>query len=438
MTDNIPNTSPYHTFEDLPEIVRNGFKIVAEQQNFTNPSFTIALGSNVGDGMMSEMLKVTISSTKINKQGEHVPDKVLKVICKMPPASKTRREFQRTFVVFKREIEVYTKYFPFLKEYQAEKELKEEDQFKEFPKCYYGAYDEATGDAFIILEDLRDNGFIMEKKSLPLTYEHCRLVFGIFGKLHGLSLAAQQDRKEMFLEIRQNFTDLVYYMMLDKHMKEVWEQSFENARKLLNEDDVEIKIALQNLQDNLESYFKQLLLDVSCSPFAVINHGDSSLNNFMFKKDNNGKLDQISFIDWQNARYNSPVLDISYFLFTSTDKKLRDQYLDELLSHYYHTLSDTVKKLGYDSNKLFPYEKLMGQMKFYGKYGFLISLILVPFMAVPADELPDLNARFQEWKESGRLDQDSELMQVVNPTRNVVVEKRVVDNIRDAMRLGFL
>lgn len=72
--------------------------------------------------------------------------------------------------------------------------------------------------------------------------------------------------------------------------------------------------------------------------------GDVWINNTMFRYDDNGKPIQVKLIDWQFARYASPVVDIILCLLSCTRKELRDKHYDELVMIYYESLSSFLKR----------------------------------------------------------------------------------------------
>lgn len=78
----------------------------------------------------------------------------------------------------------------------------------------------------------------------------------------------------------------------------------------------------------------------------------------------------IKIIDFQVSRYTTPVVDLSYFLGCSTDRKLRE-HLPELLLDYYKTLMEEIRCLGHDSPEtLYPYEAFTRHCATHMKFGF--------------------------------------------------------------------
>lgn len=423
------------SWEELPPIVKNGFEVVAKNEGFENYSFTIAPGSNVGDGFMSVMLKVVISGARVI-DGTRKLNQTLQVICKMPPVSAERREMQMSKDAFRREIYIYTEYLPYLVEFQKSKGIAIEDQFFHFPKCYYGTIDENTGDAIIIMEDLREGKYSMYPKTKPMTYEYCRFVMEAFGKYHGLSLAIQKSNPARFDRFRYAVPDFMHLIMLDEPIQPMWDSGFGTSLSALGDSDEDKDVRERVL--NLKANTREILLDFALNtgyPYSVITHGDAWINNFMFLHDVNGKPRQIVMLDWQIARYGSPVLDLTYFLFISTDKALRDKYWNQLIGLYYDTLTNTINQAGLDGRQVFPFEELQRQLKYYGRYGLLMSLMLVPFMQIPSNEMPDMDDSIKVMKEDGI--EASGWMELLKP-KDDGTQQRVADIFRDGKRLGMI
>lgn len=97
---------------------------------------------------------------------------------------------------------------------------------------------------------------------------------------------------------------------------------------------------------------------------------------------------KIVLLDWQVSRYCSPVLDLVYFFFVCTDREFRSQHYDEFLKIYYRSLQDLLDSLGGDTKTQFPFTSLHQQLKQFGKYGVIMSTLLIPMMATKSEELP--------------------------------------------------
>lgn len=91
-------------------------------------------------------------------------------------------------------------------------------------------------------------------------------------------------------------------------------------------------------------------------------------------------MENVCFIDWQFSRYSSPAPDVLYHIFSSTRKQLRDENYSELIQFYYGVLSDTIKKLGSDPEKIFRFSDLEIELKASGKFILIMGTLVVLYV----------------------------------------------------------
>lgn len=91
------------------------------------------------------------------------------------------------------------------------------------------------------------------------------------------------------------------------------------------------------------------------APTSVISHGDVWAPNFLIRASEAQNCVAL-MLDFQLSRCASPVLDTSFFIYTCTEKKLRDNHYEELLKIYHRELSRSISLLGSDPQKLYPWE----------------------------------------------------------------------------------
>lgn len=144
---------------------------------------------------------------------------------------------------------------------------------------------------------------------------------------------------------------------------------------------------------------------------------------------------RICLIDFQIARCASPVLDLVYFLFTSTTKELRDKHLEEVLSIYHTALSATVNALDSDAERLFSYAEFRRQWRQFGKYGVLIAPMLLQVITAAPEDLPDMDQMADEREANGG---EMESQMFVSKRTEHVYQKRMSDVLRDADAYGLL
>lgn len=106
--------------------------------------------------------------------------------------------------------------------------------------------------------------------------------------------------------------------------------------------------------------------------FNCLCHSDLWTNNIMFNNslplENNALL-----IDFQMVHAGSPVLDISYTLFSSSEVSARENEFDFLLSYYHDKLSFMLNQLGY-KNEIPTLDFLSNQMLLRGIYGVPLGI----------------------------------------------------------------
>lgn len=114
------------------------------------------------------------------------------------------------------------------------------------------------------------------------------------------------------------------------------------------------------------------------------------------------ELDSMCFLDWQISRYCPSVIDLIYYIFTATDAEFRQQHYETLLKTYHFSLSEMIRKLGSDPDKLYTYENLKSQLKKFGKYALVCAPMIIQIMVASA-------------KDIGNMDDYSEMIRSENP-----------------------
>lgn len=142
------------------------------------------------------------------------------------------------------------------------------------------------------------------------------------------------------------------------------------------------------------------------------------------------------FLDWQMLRPSSPVLDLVYFLFTSTHKPLRDEHYDSLLQIYYTILADTINAAGSDSTKLFTFDDFQEQLKLYGKYALLMAPMLLDIITADPKDIPDLDVMAEQMSDNTNIAENMEtFMNMMG--KPLLYNVRMRDVIKDVIAYGY-
>lgn len=407
----------------IPDYLQTLLETIATREGFSNGyQINSRPGSNVGDGFQGLMLSVVISGRRGAIKDELV------LICKIPPVSELRRKF--TVRPFKQEIAAYETLLPALGQFQRDKGIAEADGFFAWPKCYGTYADEERFEFAIVLEDLRHQGFRMWNKYEPIDYQHVRLALSQLGKLHAISFALRQQQPEVFAQFRSIGSSIFDMMDATPGALEFFEKSFDRAIETLQPDDTDEKRKMAHMRRNFKTFFRLATSDGEAEPFTVFCHGDFWNNNLMFQYASSESLQpqRAVLIDWQQSQYCSPVTDLSYFLYTSTEQSLRTAHFAGMLRVYHESLADLLHRLGGSADAQFSQNDLHRQLNTFGVYGLIMAPITVQVVTVKPEDLPDMDAMTEE-----NLD-DFDFMVNGSPDAYKV---RVRDVVRDVVARGI-
>lgn len=106
--------------------------------------------------------------------------------------------------------------------------------------------------------------------------------------------------------------------------------------------------------------------------------------------------DDVRFLDWQIIRYGTLALDVLYIIFSSTDKALRDKEYHYLIALYHKSMSNMVKLLGSDPEKLCSLENLKNELKRYGYIVPMMTPMLIQMSQSDSSEMPTSDATSTE------------------------------------------
>lgn len=142
------------------------------------------------------------------------------------------------------------------------------------------------------------------------------------------------------------------------------------------------------------------------------------------------EVDKLCLVDWQLTRYASPVLDVLHYVFTATDKQLRDEHYPSLLQLYYSTIAANIEKLGSDPQLLFSYDDFSQQLQTFGVYALVASPFMIQIALANPNDLNDL-------EKTDASEEKIEMFRNYNETSLMKFKKRVVDVVSDCIALGY-
>ncbi|XP_063932922.1 uncharacterized protein LOC135144775 isoform X2 [Zophobas morio] len=289
--------------------------------------------------------------------------------------------------VFLNEIYMYETIFPYFSKFQQEKGIKA--PFDSFPKCY-GSFTTENMEV-IVLENLKRIGYELWPKRDPLSRKHIDMVVTQYGKFHAISLALQKERPAEFQEFVDTLTKLLKKFEITDNVKTLLSTPVIESYELLKNDlKNDILQKWKGLKDEVDSFYKKS--PDTLPGLKVISHSDCWNNNFMYlhqKGDLKIPL-KVAFLDWQMAKYMSPIMDLSYFLFSCISEEDLEE-LDDILITYHKSFINQLHELGVkDPRVVYPLRQLLNDWKSYSKYGVLSASLVLKIIHTGKDEVKDI------------------------------------------------
>lgn len=106
-----------------------------------------------------------------------------------------------------------------------------------------------------------------------------------------------------------------------------------------------------------------LVCDRKQAPTSIICAGDCWAPNFLVRDIGQNKKEAL-LLDFQLACTASPCTDLSFLIYSCTEKQFRDQHFDNILKTYHSLLSDAIRTLGSDPEKIYPWDLFMKEVNF--------------------------------------------------------------------------
>lgn len=313
--------------------------------------------------------------------------------CMVP--GETNGEFFDVDAQADNEVNMYNKVFPFFQKLASGSDVPVGDVF---PKSYWARSHWNGVLSLTVMEDLREKGFRLAKERTALDREHVVLALRAIGRMHAWSYAAKARCRDEFLQrvvplLRESCYNERWRVEMAPMMKRVVHRGIDLLEERLRQDGDTARLAkLRRMSDVVGDVYSVMTgASAPREPVAVIAHGDFCRNNMQFRYGEGGRPEEVCLFDFQNSKYCSPALDLSFFLFMNTSPELRATQWDALLQEYYDSLRSTVDRLleGHDVHPDFVMPTLQtvrDELKSHALYGYVIVAFFLPQMMTPPEE----------------------------------------------------
>lgn len=153
---------------------------------------------------------------------------------------------------------------------------------------------------------------------------------------------------------------------------------------------------MRNFARNVETIITKLYEDVrtvmkpSTKYRNVVVHRDIWNNNMLLKTQSDGKVHAV-IIDYQTVLYCPGMLDLSSLMYFNSTRNFRDNYLKNILEHYYEFLGMELKTEGIDISIVY-YDKsvMLDSYEDSILFGITQSCLIVPIIAMNREKREQL------------------------------------------------
>ena len=255
-----------------------------------------------GAGFMGQLAQLTL---QYDRPEEGAPRSL---IAKLPATAPENREVAMFFRFYEREVNFYD-------------QIAERVELRT-PRRYHSAFDPATGDYVLLLEDLAPA--VVGDQLAGCRVEQARLAIGELAKFHA---TWWQHPKLPELTWMPSIADDWYIESVEESYADAWKPFTEHFGQHLSRK-------LRRVAEEFVKHIRAFMLDFGSPPSTII-HGDYRLDNLFFGAPGG---DPLAVIDWQISSRGRGIFDVAYFTagtLPPADRKAKER---DLVRMYHDTL----------------------------------------------------------------------------------------------------
>ena len=240
---------------------------IVKRHGFKNPEITFSTGSAIGDGFIGVTSAISLKDA----------DKELKIFAKVAPTVESFRTSLNIRQIFLSEIYFYENVYSTLSTFYVDKMGV---PLKIAPESYQTSTEEMK--EMILMEDLKDAGFVQQDKGVVMNREHLSMVIMTYAKYHATSLALRDQKPDVFGAVVKNLTNETAEMFDKLGVDKLFIEGFQDAISCFDENkDSEIVDKLGKACDRFIAMMREK--ETVVSEYSTFIHGDCWSGNMMFK-----------------------------------------------------------------------------------------------------------------------------------------------------------
>ncbi|KAG0714974.1 hypothetical protein GWK47_013009 [Chionoecetes opilio] len=303
------------------------------------------VSEDLGDGYNSQVVFFSVDTTEREETSSPDVKKTYHLVAKLLKENPQFKVLNKKFKIGLKEYLVYTDLISNLNNILSVK-APEVPQIS-LPKLIYG---KCTSNEFaLVMENLQHAGYEMNDKRKGFDAEQLMAAVKRIAIVHAVSsvfLQTADTSKYSCFPTAQEYMNTLNIMM---------GVSLEISIEFLksSKENEELGKKIESCKSSLLEKASAALL--SDYPVKCLAHGDLWNNNIMLKysdaPDEQKIIEEVKIIDWGNTSWGPPIFDLQYLVHTSTNRAVRKENLDEVLSHYHSTFMTLTTQLGYPPGK---------------------------------------------------------------------------------------
>lgn len=255
---------------DCPDYIREELDRICGEREYQNVSYRFETGKEIGEGFTSKIVRVIITASNIKKP--------VWLLYKVAPDKEKMREDLKTTSTFNHERNFYTTMVTDLESFQED--LPVADKFRVYPKCLSAVANPQHGHYFLILEDLKAEGFQNWPKEEVAEVENVKLALRQIGRYHGLFVAMREKNRIMFDKFLE-MEDVSKKFLESSSMVDMFSRAYDRAIDLLEKPQ---HIDIYNtIKLDINNLFNACVGEQSHGDYGVVSHGDFWTNNCLYK-----------------------------------------------------------------------------------------------------------------------------------------------------------
>ncbi|EDW34158.1 GL22091 [Drosophila persimilis] len=256
------------------------------------------------------------------------------------------------------------------------------------------AYEIPTSDYYVLLEDLKPQGFKNVDRLQGLDQAHTESALRKFAQWHAAS-AVRVDTKGPY--------------------EEKYTRGFFKSQPVLSSicnGSMKSLLKYIELYEGHETYLKDLhniskkLMDVvvglgepKSEEFNVLNHGDAWSNNIMFQYNEKNEILNTYFVDLQLPKWGTVAQDLYYFLLSSPSLAIKTPKFDYFVWFYHSELVKHLQLLSY-SKPLPTLKSILHDLSKYTGWGFISTIWILGYVLMDPTNYTGFEALFSDEESS--------------------------------------